>query len=227
MELHSDFFFIGKEKFLVVADLSSHMFGALWMSPNSDVNHRNLSYWLKEFGCMDGNPQGVLHVYTDDEVAVGAVFQDAKLDKPVKVTRAAPQSPETNGLAERCVRTLKETLVVLRMDLQTSGLDIQRTGAALHELVLCISHMSNMYVGVHGTTKTAREFLEGRKQQTPVTSSFGAVVLCELPDSVRDQRKTELPRFMEGAYLHRAFGSKAHDVSFQLTVNAKGFVLSP
>ena len=56
MELHSDFFFIGKEKFLVVADLSSHMFGALWMSPNSDVNHRNLSYWLKEFGCMDGNP---------------------------------------------------------------------------------------------------------------------------------------------------------------------------
>ena len=211
MELHSDFFFIGKEKFLVVADLSSHMFGALWMSPNSDVNHRNLSYWLKEFGCMDGNPQGVLHVYTDDEVAVGAVFQDAKLDKPVKVTRAAPQSPETNGLAERCVRTLKETLVVLRMDLQTSGLDIQRTGAALHELVLYISHMSNMYVGVHGTTKTAREFLEGRKQQTPVTSSFGAVVLCELPDSVRDQRKTELPRFMEGAYLHPAFGSKAHE----------------
>ena len=103
MELHSDFFFIGKEKFLVVADLSSHMFGALWMSPNSDVNHRNLSYWLKEFGCMDGNLQGVLHVYTDDEVAVGAVFQDAKLDKPVKVTRAAPQSPETNGLAEQNV----------------------------------------------------------------------------------------------------------------------------
>ena len=146
------FFFFGEEKFLVVADISSHMFGALWMSPSSDVNHRNLSYWLKEFGCMDGNPQGLLHVYTDDEVAVGAVFQDAKLDKPVKVTRAAPQSPETNALAECCVRTLKETLVVLRMDLQTSGLDIQRTGAALHELVLYISHMSNMYVGVHGTT---------------------------------------------------------------------------
>ena len=31
---------------------------------------------------MDGNPQGVLHVYTDDEVAVGAVFQDAKLARP-------------------------------------------------------------------------------------------------------------------------------------------------
>ena len=46
MELHSDFFFIGKEKFLVVADLSSHMFGALWMPPNSDVNHRSLSYWF-------------------------------------------------------------------------------------------------------------------------------------------------------------------------------------
>ena len=211
VDVHSDFFFIGKEKFLVVADLGSHMFGAIWMSPNSDVNHRNLSYWLREFGCLDGNPQGVLHVYTDDEVAVGAVFQDAKLDKPVKVTRAAPQSPETNGLAERCVRTLKETLVVLRMDLQSSGLDIQRTGAALHELVLYISHMSNMYVGVHGTTKSAREFLEGRKQQTPVTSSFGAVVLCELPDSVREQRKTELPRFLEGAYLHPAFGSKAHE----------------
>ena len=138
-------------------------------------------------------------------------FQDAKLDKPIKVTRAAPQSPETTGLAERCVRTLKETLVVLRMDLQSSGLDIQRNGAALHELVLYISHMSNMYVGVHGTTKSAREFLEGRKQQTPVTSSFGAVVLCELPDSVREQRKTELPRFLEGAYLHPAFGSKAHE----------------
>ena len=68
-----------------------------------------------------------------------------------------------------------------------------------------------MYVGAHGTTKSAGEFLEGRKQQTPVTSSFGAVVLCELPDSVREQRKTELPRFLEGAYLHPAFGSKAHE----------------
>ena len=103
VELHSDFLFIGQEKFLVVADLSSHMFGALWMFPNSDVNHRNLSYWLREFGCLDGNLQGVLFVHTDDEVAVGAVFQDAKLDKPVKVTRAAPQSPDTNGLAERCM----------------------------------------------------------------------------------------------------------------------------
>ena len=44
-----------------------------------------------------------------------------------------------------------------------------------------------------------------------MTSSFGAVVLCELPDSVREQRKTELPRSMEGAYLHPAFGSKAHE----------------
>ena len=84
-------------------------------------------------------------------------------------------------------------------------------GPFMHELVSYISHMSNMYVGVHGATKTAREFREGRKQQMPVTSSFGAVVLCELPDSVRDQRKTELPRFMEGAYLHPAFGSKAHE----------------
>ena len=25
------------------------------MSLSSDMNHRNLSCWLKEFGCMDGN----------------------------------------------------------------------------------------------------------------------------------------------------------------------------
>ena len=62
VELHSDFFFIRKEKFFVVADLSSHMFGALWMSPDAEVNHRNLSYWLREFGCLDENPPGALHV---------------------------------------------------------------------------------------------------------------------------------------------------------------------
>ena len=197
------------------------------MSPNSDVNHRNLSYWLKEFGCMDGNPQGVLHVYTDDEVAVGAVFQDAKLDKPVKVTRAAPQSPETNGLAERCVRTLKETLVVLRMDLQTSGLDIQRTGAALHELVLYISHMSNLYVGVHGTTKTAREFLEGRKQQTPVTSSFGELFCANFQIRLESSGRLNFHVSWKVRIYILRLGQKLMNVSFQLTVNAKGFVLSP
>ena len=52
-------------------------------------------------------------------------------------------------------------------------------------------------------------FLRVANSKSPVTSSFGAVVLCELPDSVREQRKTELLRFLEGAYLHPAFGSSS------------------
>lgn len=66
-------------------------------------------------------------------------------------------------------------------------------------------HVQRPYVGVHGTTKNAREFLEGKKQRTPVASSFGAIVLRELPDSVTEHRKNELPRFQEGVYLHAFF----------------------
>ena len=85
---------------------------------------------------------------------------------------------------------------MLQMDLRTSGLDIQRSGAPLHEFVLHISHMSNMYVGVRGTTKSGKEFLGGRKTANACNSSFGAVVLCELPDSIREHRTTDLPRFL-------------------------------
>ena len=222
IELHADFFFLEGKKFLIVAELSSHMIGALWMSPNSDVNHRNLTLWLQELGCLGGDPHGVLHVFTDDERAVGAVFEDSQLPKAVKVVRAGPQNPETNGLAERSIRNLKETFVVLRTDIRESaGLDIATSGQALHECVMYIAHMSNTYVGVHGTSKSAREFLEGRKHQTPMTSSFGAIVLCELPDSVRASRKNELPRFVEGAYVRPAFGSKSHECIIQLDGECK------
>ena len=193
IELHSDFFFIEGFKFLIVAELSSHMIGCMIVSSSTDHHRKNLSAWLHELGCLGGDPAGVLHVFTDSEKAVGSLFKDAKLEKGVKVIRASPQSPETNGLAERAVRHVKETFVALRTDLRTSaGLDI---------LMEPKDHMRNVHVGVHGTAKSAREFLEGRRQQTPTTSLFGSIVLCELPDAIRKDRTMELPRFAEGAYL--------------------------
>ena len=210
IELHSDFFFIEGFKFLIVAELSSHMIGCMIVSSSTDHNRKNLSAWLHELGCLGGDPAGVLHVFTDSEKAVGSLFKDAKLEKGIKVIRASPQSPETNGLAERAVRHVKETFVALRTDLRTSaGLDILMEPKALHEVCMYVAHMHNVHVGVHGTAKSAREFLEGRRQQTPTTSLFGSIVLCELPDAIRKDRTMELPRFAEGAYLRPEFGSKA------------------
>ena len=50
-----DFFFSLERKSFWLLQILVHIcveHSRIWISPNSDVNHCNLSYWLKEFGCM-------------------------------------------------------------------------------------------------------------------------------------------------------------------------------
>ena len=159
-------------------------------------------------GCL-GDSQGVLAVSTDDEEAVGNVFSRLQVGKDVRVSKAPPQGQAMNGSAERSVRAIKENFVCVSEKLRMQGLAVCETETAVGAVLEYVCFMLNSHASVHGSSKTPHEFLAGKSPSVstrPVTSMFGSVVLCELPQSVQADDR---PRFLEGAYLRPEFNSKS------------------
>ena len=204
IEMSADFFFLKEHKFLVICERFSGMVGCVWMDPNTDHVRAALRNWLQEMGCF-GN-EGVLSVFTDDEQAVGAVFTHLRIGKDVKVTKAPPQGQAMNGLAERSVRSIKESFLCVSEELQMQGLEVCNTGPAVSLVLEYVCFMLNCHASVHGSSKTPQEFLTEKTTTRPLTSAFGAVVLCELPASLQTEDR---PRFVEGAFLRPEFNSKS------------------
>ena len=71
--------------------------------------------------------------------------------------KAAPQSHEAIGHAERRVRTLKEHLAAIRLELQSKGLDIHFTAEGTVSILQYISWTENVFKCPFGGTKTAHE----------------------------------------------------------------------
>ena len=202
IELSADYFFLRGSKFLLICEQFSRMIGCVYMDPSTDVVRASVKKWLLEMGCL-GN-EGILNVFTDDEVAVGAVFFHLGVGKDVKVSKAPPQSQAMNGLAERSVRAIKESFLCVSEELRQKGLEICESGKSVAVALEYVCFMMNMHASVHGSSKTPQEFLSSKKMSAPTTSAFGAVVLCELPASLQSEAR---PRFLEGAYLRPEFNS--------------------
>ena len=208
VELAADFFFWKTFKFLIICERFSGMIGVVHMGPNTDHVRASVQRWLQEMGCL-GDSQGVLAVSTDDEEAVGNVFSRLQVGKDVRVSKAPPQGQAMNGSAERSVRAIKENFVCVSEELRLQGLAVCETETAVGAVLEYVCFMLNSHASVHGSSKTPHEFLAGKNPSVstrPVTSMFGSVVLCELPQSVQADDR---PRFLEGAYLRPEFNSKS------------------
>ena len=70
---------------MLICEQFSRMIGCVYMDPSTDVVRASVNKWLLEMGCL-GN-EGILNVFTDDEVAVGPVFFHLGVGKDVKVSK--------------------------------------------------------------------------------------------------------------------------------------------
>ena len=186
------------------------MVGVVHMGPNTDHVRASVQRWLGEMGCL-GDSHGVLVVSTDDEEAVGNVVSRLQVGKDVRISKAPPQGQAMNGSAERSVRAIKENFVCVSEELRMQGLAICDTETAVGAVLEYVCFMLNSHASIHGSSKTPHEFLSGKNPSVStrpitITSMFGSVVLCELPQSAQADDR---PRFLEGAYLRPEFNSKS------------------
>ena len=120
-------------KVLVLTEMLSGCVGYVLTCENKQRVNGDIETWLDSFGLMSNLTSVVL--YTDDEKAVGDLVGKSTRHYLFQVRRAAPQQHRSVGGAERAVRKLKESLAVLRGDLNRQGLDIQYSYEGVRDVI--------------------------------------------------------------------------------------------
>ena len=103
--------------------------------------------------------------------------------------------------AERVVRRLKESLSVLRADLNSGGADVTFNESGLADALTYIGLTHNHFSKVQGSDMSPLEFTVNRPLSKPATALFGQTVLAELPSSLRQLCPNET-RSVEACFVH-------------------------
>ena len=193
-------------KILVLTEMLSGCVGYVLACENRQRVNGDIERWLDSFGLMSNLTSVVLH--TDDEKAVGDLVGKSTRHYLFQVRRAAPQQHRSIGGAERAVRKLKESLAVVRGDLNKQGLDIRYSYEGVRDVITFLALMNNHFGRSGGTDLSPLETSAGRPLSKPVTSMFGSTVIAEIPDSIRQYSPNE-SRSIEAAYVHPGIGSGA------------------
>ena len=106
----------------------------------------------------------------------------------------------------------------MRSDLNQEGLDCATT---MEDLPLCyVCGSLNRFSKAHGSDMAPCDLVLGRPSPKGPFTLFGAVVLAELPQSIKDLA-SNLPRCTEGAFLHPILGSQAIKVRALIQVEGQ------
>ena len=217
-EIQADYFFIDAEghlsteraagsiKCLALKECFSSCVGCVVIDGVDLVAARRcLIHWLHEFGLSSSKVAVTL--VTDSEAAVSSFVTSVSDQYHFWVKKAAPQAHEAAGHAERCVRTLKESLQVLRSDMNSAGVDVKIRGSLLQELFtyLCMAH--NSFSKAHGADKSPQEVAVGRTLPESSFTLYLSVVLAEVPDSIK-AKYANTPRYVEACFLHPQWQSQ-------------------
>ena len=119
------------------------------------------------------------------------------------IRRAAPQQHRSVGAAARTVRELKEAFSVLRADLNAQGLDVTFSHGNLVDVLTYLALCNNHFSTSRGSDRSPLEMVSGRKLSKQVCTLFGAQVLAEIPDSIR-QHSPLSTRNVECTFIHMA-----------------------
>ena len=143
-------------------------------------------------------------VKTDAEEAVGKFLRQTVA---CRVEKAPPQNHEFVGHAERVVRSMKEHLAVLRLDLQNLGIDIRPE--CIGEILTYISWTQNQFKRPRGGDKTAHELLCGQSRSHPPCTLFGALCFAEVPISISSPAGS---RWVVGSFVGGTYGEIGQSV---------------
>ena len=192
-------------KFLVLKETFSSSHGAVLMSNDKQRDQQALIKWLDEFGLRTSDGVVSIELQTDAEDAVSS-FVAGCSQYAFHVKKAAPQSHESAGHAERTVRAVKESFKTMLLDFQGMGYTLNFSREIVGRLLIYICMAHNNFRLVQGSSKTPREISVGKVVSKDQFALFGTKVLAELPDSILKQNKN-LPRFSPAVFLHPDFAS--------------------
>ena len=193
-------------KILVLTELLSGCVGFVAVTDNPQRVNADIERWLDSFGLSSSMTSVVLH--TDDEKAVGDLIIKSTRKYLFQVRRAAPQQHRSIGAAERAVRKFKESLAVLRSDLNKHAVDIRVSYSGLRDVATYLALMNNHFGRAGGTDLSPLETSAGRSLSKPTVSLFGSLVIAEIPDSIRQYSPNET-RNIEAAFVHPGLGTGA------------------
>ena len=144
----------------MLTELLSSCVGFVIISDNLVQVNSDIEKWLDSFGLTSSMTSIILH--TDQEKAVGDVVTKATRKYLFQIRRAAPQQHRSIGAAERAVRKLKESLAVLRSDINKFGLDVRFSFPGLRDVVTYLALMNNHFGRAGGTDLSPLETSAGR-----------------------------------------------------------------
>ena len=229
-EVVADFFFLsftGEERVsvrrdnlrvLILVERMSSMVGAVLTTESVIRARHEIIMWLREFGLVSGSTSVLLS--TDSESAVSDLVGTAASEFTFSVRKAGPQQHEAVGAAERAVRKVKEALQTLRSDLNAEGLDVCFSPTGFSAALFCICGSLNRFARAHDSDMSPSDMVVGRPSPTGPYTLFGATVLAELPQSVRDLAPN-VPRFAESGFLFPALGSQAIRVRASIRIERR------
>ena len=189
----------GTIKVLVLTELASGCVGYVVVENEIPRVRAQICRWLEHFGLTSTTTGVILH--TDAERAVADLVGRASERYTFNVRRANPQQHQSVGAAERAVRKLKESLAVLRADLNSGGADVTFTVPGLIDALTYIGLTHNHFSKVQGSDMSPLEFTVNRPLSKPATALFGQTVLAELPSSLRQLCPNET-RSVEACFIH-------------------------
>ena len=210
-ELQADFAFLsqtgeisdvekqGAVKVLVLTECQSNAVG--YVVVGDDISHvRSLILkWIQHFGLESEQTSIILH--TDAEQAVRNLVTNCSPKYVFHVRKSRNQQHQSLGYAERAVRRLRESLSVLRADMNTGGWDIRFDYDSLQEALTYVGLTHNHFGKSRESDFSPLELIAGRRLSKPVTALFGSTVLAELPSSLKKECPNET-RQIECSYLH-------------------------
>ena len=189
----------GSVKILVLTEMMSRCIGYVVVGEDVEAARRQIVVWLQHFGLTSKAVS--IDVHTDSERAVGEIIGTSTGRYTFAIRRAAPQQHRSIGSAERAVRELKESFSVLRADLNAQGLDVTFSHENLVDVLTYLALCNNHFSTSRGSDRSPLEMVSGRKLSKPVSTLFGAQVLAEIPDSIR-QHSPLSTRNVECTFIH-------------------------
>ena len=189
----------GSVKILVLTEMMSRCIGYVVVGEDVEAARRQIVVWLQHFGLTSKAVS--IDVHTDSERAVGEIIGNSTGRYTFAIRRASPQQHRSIGSAERAVRELKESFSVLRADLNAQGLDVTFSHENLVDVLTYLALCNNHFSTSRGSDRSPLEMVSGRKLSKPVSTLFGAQVLAEIPDSIR-QHSPLSTRNVECTFIH-------------------------
>ncbi len=189
----------GAVKILVLTELVSNCVAYIVVTENETNVRREIVAVLNHFGLESERASIVLQ--TDAEASVRSLVTGCSTRFVFHVRKARPQQHQSVGAAERGVRPLKESLTILRADLKGNGVDLKFGVDGLSDAFTYLALVHNHFGKSRETDYSPLELAVGRRLTKPVTTMFGAVILAELPDSLRAHSPNE-SRYIEASYIH-------------------------